>query len=91
MLPSTTISSALPPLSAIDLLRFVEDCRSGRIIVWSDGSGADVKRCGSEAEPCKRVEYGRTHMEEATLNNGGDGLGKEGNVRAFEKEESECW
>ncbi|KAH7826397.1 uncharacterized protein MONOS_12916 [Monocercomonoides exilis] len=44
-----------------DLLRFVIEYRSERIVVWEKGD--DVVRCGSEEDPCETLEMGMRHME----------------------------
>ncbi|KAH7823907.1 uncharacterized protein MONOS_1055 [Monocercomonoides exilis] len=44
-----------------DLLRFVIEYKSERIVVWEKGD--DVVRCGSEEDPCETLEMGMRHME----------------------------
>ncbi|KAH7827731.1 uncharacterized protein MONOS_3915 [Monocercomonoides exilis] len=44
-----------------DLLRFVIEYRSERIVVWEKGD--DVVRCGSEEDPCETLEMGMRHIE----------------------------
>ncbi|KAH7826556.1 uncharacterized protein MONOS_7906 [Monocercomonoides exilis] len=44
-----------------DLLRFVIEYRSERIVVWEKGD--DVVRCGSEEDPCETLEMGLKHIE----------------------------
>ncbi|KAH7826666.1 uncharacterized protein MONOS_10852 [Monocercomonoides exilis] len=44
-----------------DLLRFVIEYMSERIVVWEKGD--DVVRCGSEEDPCETLEMGMRHME----------------------------
>ncbi|KAH7826939.1 uncharacterized protein MONOS_5892 [Monocercomonoides exilis] len=44
-----------------DLLRFLVEYRSERIVVWEKGD--DVVRCGSEEDPCETLEMGMRHIE----------------------------
>ncbi|KAH7830472.1 uncharacterized protein MONOS_6590 [Monocercomonoides exilis] len=44
-----------------ELLRFVIEYRSERIVVWEKGD--DVVRCGSEEDPCETLEMGMRHIE----------------------------
>ncbi|KAH7825267.1 uncharacterized protein MONOS_5940 [Monocercomonoides exilis] len=44
-----------------DLLRFVIEYKSERIVVWEKGD--DVVRCGSEEDPCETLEMGLKHIE----------------------------
>ncbi|KAH7826692.1 uncharacterized protein MONOS_7950 [Monocercomonoides exilis] len=44
-----------------DLLRFVIEYNSERIVVWEKGD--DVVRCGSEEDPCETLEMGLKHIE----------------------------
>eukprot|EP00770_Monocercomonoides_exilis_P010876 MONOS_10823.1-p1 / transcript=MONOS_10823.1 / gene=MONOS_10823 / organism=Monocercomonoides_exilis_PA203 / gene_product=unspecified product / transcript_product=unspecified product / location=Mono_scaffold00508:6-4548(-) / protein_length=1488 / sequence_SO=supercontig / SO=protein_coding / is_pseudo=false len=44
-----------------DLLRFIIEYRSERIVVWENGD--DVVRCGSEEDPCETLEMGLKHIE----------------------------
>ncbi|KAH7832240.1 uncharacterized protein MONOS_10967 [Monocercomonoides exilis] len=44
-----------------DLLRFIIEYRSERIVVWERGD--DVVRCGSEEDPCETLEMGLKHIE----------------------------
>eukprot|EP00770_Monocercomonoides_exilis_P012208 MONOS_12150.1-p1 / transcript=MONOS_12150.1 / gene=MONOS_12150 / organism=Monocercomonoides_exilis_PA203 / gene_product=unspecified product / transcript_product=unspecified product / location=Mono_scaffold00653:30-6471(-) / protein_length=2147 / sequence_SO=supercontig / SO=protein_coding / is_pseudo=false len=44
-----------------DLLRFVIEYMSERIVVWENGD--DVVRCGSEEDPCETLEMGLKHIE----------------------------